>query len=348
MKHLTVAALIALVMLPAAYADNDASPAPATPPSVLVKTAKVGERSVSESLPAFGSVATAPYRAVTLAAPRDSRIASVEVNSGEAVKKGQIVLTLAPTPTSRAAFVQAQSAATYASTALTHTRNLYKEHLATRDQLAASEQAAKDAEANLQNAQQAGGAGQLALRASADAVVMSVNVNSGEQVAANSTLLTLGLQGALTVRLGVSPDQVSNIHVGMPVSLHDVYNPAIRFKARVTNVSGMVDGTSGLADVFVRLSKPVAGLLPGSYVQGEITLSEAHALAVPRAAVLNEDNQAYLFVIEHQIAHRVNVTRLADDGTWTAVKGDIKQGAEVVTLGNYELTDGMHIRKGSR
>lgn len=347
MKYLVITTLTALLCVPAVHADDDAPVASTTPPTALVETATVSERSVNESLSAFGSVTPAPYRAVTLAAPRDSRIASLAVNSGEVVKKGQVMLTLAPTPASRAAFVQAQSAATYTGTALAHTRNLYKEHLATRDQLAAAEQAATDAEANLENARQAGGAGQLALRAPADAVVMSIVVNSGEQVAANSSLLTLGLRGALTVRLGVSPDQVANIRTGMPVTLHDVYNPAIRFKARVTNVSGMVDGSSGLADVFVRLSKPVTGLLPGSYVQGAITLSDTHAPAVPRSAVLNDGNQAYIFVVKDQVAHRVNVTRLADDGTWIALKGDIKPGAEVVTLGNYELSDGMRIRKGS-
>lgn len=347
MKYVVITALTALLWLPAAHPDDDASVASAAPSTVLVRTATVSERNVRESLPVFGSVAPAPYRAITLAAPRDSRIASVAVNSGEAVKKGQVVLTLAPTPASRAAYVQAQAAATYAGTALAHTRNLYKEHLATRDQLAAAEQAETDAQANLENARQAGGAGELALRAPADAVVMSIAVNSGEQVAANSSLLTLGLRGALTVRLGVSPDQVANIHAGMPVTLHDVYNPAVRFKARVTNVSGMVDGNSGLADVFVRLSKPVDGLLPGSYVQGTITLSDTHAPAVPRSAVLDEGSRAYVFVVKDQIAHRINVTTLADDGTWIAIKGDVNPGAEVVTLGNYELSDGMHIRKDS-
>ncbi|MGH8370692.1 MAG: efflux RND transporter periplasmic adaptor subunit, partial [Gammaproteobacteria bacterium] len=327
--------------LSTAQADED------TKATVLVKTVTVSERDVSESLPAFGSVAPAPHETVTLAAPRDSRIASLAVNSGEAVKKGQALLTLAPTPASAIAFVQAQSAATYAETALAHTRNLYAEHLATRDQVAAAEQAWDDARAGLENAKQAGGAGTLVLRAPADAVVMTVDVSSGQQVAANTALLGLGFRGALTVRLGVAPDQVGKIHAGMPVMLHDVYNPALQLKAKVTNVSGMVDADSGLADVFVQLPAHVPGLMPGSYVQGTIMLSDIRGLAVPRSAVLEDGKQAYVFIVKQDVAHRVAITRLADDGSWIAVKGDLGPGSEVVTLGNYELDDGMQIRKAS-
>lgn len=339
MKYILSVILVAMTLLSTVQADED------TQAAVLVKTATVSERDVSESLPAFGSVEPAPHETVTLAAPRDSRIASLAVNNGEAVKKGQALLTLAPTPASAIAFVQAQSAATYAETALAHTRNLYAEHLATRDQVAAAEQARDDARAGLENAQQAGGAGTLVLRAPADAVVMTVNVKSGEQVTANTALLELGFRGALMVRLGVAPDQAGEVHAGMAVILHDVYNSALQFKAKVTNVSGMVDANSGLADVFVRLPTQVAGLMPGSYVQGTITLEDIRGPAVPRSAVLEDDKQAYVFIVKQDVAHRVAITRLADDGSWIAVKGDLKPGSEVVTLGNYELDDDMQIRK---
>lgn len=347
MKYLLIPMLAALTLSAAAYADDESPARPAMEPTVLVKTATVSERSVSESLPAFGSVEPAPRQAITLAAPRESRVASLAVNSGEAVKKGQVLLTLAPTAASSEAFVQAKSAADYTTTALARTRNLYKEHLATRDQVAAAEQAWHDAQVRLKNAQQAGGAGALALHASSDGVVTAIMVNSGEQVAANTALLTLALRGAMTVRLGIAPDQIGKIHTGMSVKLHDVYNPAIRIEARVTNVSAMVDGNSGLADVFVQLPAHVPGLMPGSFVQGAIVLSDTRGVAVPRSAVLQDGAKAYVFVVRNRIAHRVDVTSLADDGSWIAVKGDIKAGAEVVTLGNYELSDGMQIRKGS-
>jgi RND family efflux transporter MFP subunit len=347
MKHLAVILVAASALVGVAHADSDAQNQSGGAPVALVKLATIEARQVGENLQAFGRVEQAPQHTASIAAPRESRVASVDVNAGESVQHGQVLLVLAPTPASSAAFVQAQSAETYARTELSHVRNLYQEHLATRNQVAQAEQQLSDAEADLKNAEQAGGAGQLRIRAPADGVVTAVGVNTGEQIAANTTLVSLALRGPLTVRLGVPPEQVTEVRAGMPVDLRDVYNPTVHCQARVGNVSAIVDEKSGLADVFVNLRNPVRGLMPGSYVEAAITLSDVRALAVPRSAVLRDGAQAYVFTVEGSIAHRVNVTTLADDGAWIAVKGDVKAGDEVVTLGNYELSDGMKIRRAS-
>lgn len=343
MKRIFLLLFAVLPMLSIAHAD-DASGTTSAPPSVLVKTVAVPVREVNATLHVFGSVEAAPQKTVTLAAPRESRIAAVEISKGESVHKGETLLVLKPTPGSGAAFVQAQSAAAYATTALAHTRNLYKEHLATRDQLAAAEQVFNDAQIALQNARRAGGAGPLMLRAPAGGVVTAVMVNVGQQVASNTALLGLALQGGLKVRVGVVPEKAAAIHVGAVVMLHDIYNSTLHVRGRVGNVSGLVDGSTGLVDVFVRIPAGKPKIMPGTYLQGDIVIRHVHGPAVPRSAVLRDAGQAYVFTLRHGIAHRVNVAVLADDAAWVAVKGDIKAGDQVVTLGNYELSDGARTR----
>ena len=343
MKRILVLLLVILPLLSVAHAD-DVSTAASTAPSVLVKTVAVPVREVSASLTVFGSVEAAPQKAVTLAAPRESRIADVEVSNGESVRKGAILLVLKPTPGSSSAFVQAQSAAAYATTALAHTRDLYKEHLATRDQLAAAQKSFNDARIELENAKRAGGAGALRMRAPANGVVTGLMVNVGQQVAANTALLHLALQGGLTVRVGVVPEKAADIRVGARVTLQDVYNARLRIHGRVSNVSEAVNGNTGLTDVFVHIPAHAEKMMPGTYVQGDIVLRQVSGPAVPRSAVLRDAGQSYVFIVRHDIAHRVNVKVLANDGTWIAVKGDIRAGAKVVTLGNYELSDGARTR----
>lgn len=347
MKYLAVVFFVSALLVSSAHAKSDAQGHTSNTPVALVNVTKAEKRHVGNVLNAFGKLEQAPQRTTSIAAARESQVSSVDVNAGESVTKGQLLLTLMPTPASSAAFVQAQSAETYAETALRHVQNLYKEHLATRDQLAQARQALNDADANLKNAERAGGAGPLGVHAPSAGVIQTVNVSTGEQVAANTTLITLGLQGDMVVRLGVPPQQVTSIRVGMPVELSDVYNSSVHCVAKVSNVSNMVDSVSGLADVFVRLHNAVKGLLPGSYMNAIITLNDNYALAVPRSSVLNSGKQAYIFVVDGDVAHRIDVNILADDGTWIAIKGNIKIGANVVTLGNYELSDGMKIRKAS-
>jgi len=337
--------LFIVLAAPLAPADTHAQTASPQSVTALVKTAPVSERRVAESLSVYGTVEPVPRENLTLAATRDSIIAGVAVNSGERVRKGQLLITLAPTPQSRAAWTQAKSGLAYAQTSLRRTRSLYKEHLATRDQLAAAEKALGDAQATLAVAQQAGGGGPLPMRASADAVVTSVMVNTGERVAANSALLTLAADGGLQVRFGIAPEHAAAVHAGLPVTLASVFNPQVIAASKVAGVGGMLDSNTGLVDVFVPLPHKARGFLPGAAVQGQITLTSTHGLAVPRSAVLRDAQGAYVFIVTQHKANRVNVKISADDGTWIAVSGDLKAGEPVVTLGNYELQDGMAVRE---
>ncbi|HVC37737.1 MAG TPA: efflux RND transporter periplasmic adaptor subunit [Gammaproteobacteria bacterium] len=337
--------LITALAAPLAHADTDAQPAATQSVTALVKTTPITGRRVAESLPVYGTVEPVPRENLSLAAPRDSIIAGVAVNSGERVRKGQVLITLTPTPASRTAFVQAQSAQRYAATALTRIRTLYKEHLATRDQVTAAEKALTDAQATLAAAQQAGGGGALHLRAPGDSVVMGVAVNTGERVAANTTLLVLAVQGSLQARLGVAPEQAALVHTGQTATLTSVFDAQVTATGEIAGVGGMLDRSTGLVDVFVPLPPKSERFLPGTQVQGAITLVNNHSLAVPRAAVLRDTQGAYVFIVRNHMAHRVNVKTGADDGTWIAVSGALKAGEPVVTLGNYELQDGMAVRE---
>jgi RND family efflux transporter MFP subunit len=345
---LLYAGLLAAIAAPLAWADTDAEQASTQLVTALVKTVPIAERRVASDLPVYGILEPAPLENRTLAASRDSIVAGVAVSGGERVHKGQLLVMLAPTPQSRIAWVQDKSGLAYARTALQRTRSLYKEHLATREQLAAAEKALSDAQAALAAAQQAGGGGTLSMRASGNAVVTSVMVNTGEQVAANTALLTLTVQGGLQARLGVAPEQALALHAGLPVSLHSVFDPDVSVNGKIASVAGMLDANTGLLDVFVQLQRTAHGALPGTQVEGEITLSDARSLAVPRSAVLHDDRGSYVFIVNKHTAHRIDVKTGADDGSWIAVSGDLKAGEPVVTLGNYELSDGMQVREPAR
>lgn len=336
--------LCVIALATAPFADTaTAASGPAV--SALVQTAAVTERGVAESLPVYGTVVPAPRESLALAAPRESIISGVAVNSGERVHKGQLLVTLSPTPASRTAFVQAKSAERDAATVLTRIRVLYKEHLATRDQVTAAEKALTDAQAALAAAEQAGGGGALRLRAPGNAVVTGVAVTTGERVPANTTLLMLAVEGGQQARLGVAPEQAGAVHVGLPVTLISVFDAQVTARGKITGVGGMLDPATGLVDVFVPLPRTAQSFLPGAAVHGEIILRDNRSLAVPRSAVLRDGQGAYVFIVRNHTAHRVNVKTGADDGTWIAVSGDLKAGDRVVTLGNYELTDGMTVRE---
>ena len=85
--------------------------------------------------------------------------------------------------------------------------------------------------------------------------------------------------------------------------------------------------------------------MPGSAVTGEIVLKRAESVAVPRSAVLHDDQGDYVFIVKDGVAHRADIQAGIDDGSWIAVDKGVQAGDRVVTLGNYELQDGMAVRE---
>lgn len=322
----------------AAYADD-------VNPTALVQTAVIARRDIARTVQSFGTIEPGPRQLKEIVAPRAS-VVELDAVAGARVKRGQPLVTLAATPESAVLYAQAKSQAEFARSSLTSTQSLFSEKLATREQLAAAQKALADAEANLAAQQQMGGGAAAVIRAPTDGVVSAVNVVSGARVAANTSVLTFAEQGGLYARLGVTPEQAPMIDAGMPVMLTSAFNPQLDAQTKVSAVGGQVDPMSGLVDVLVSVTgKSAAAFLPGTQVTAEIIVKQAQSLAVPRSAVLRDAQSAYVFIVRNGVAHRVNIKTGIDDGTWIGVSGDLKAGEHVVTLGNYELTDGMAVRE---
>ena len=96
-----------------------------------------------------------------------------------------------------------------------------------------------------------------------------------------------------------------------------------------------------LVDVLVKIS--AGGLMPGTRVHAEIEVARQTAGVVPRSAVLQDANGAYLFQVAQGKARRINVQTGLEHNGLIAVQGAFDTGLAVVSLGNYELADGMAV-----
>jgi multidrug efflux pump subunit AcrA (membrane-fusion protein) len=78
---------------------------------------------------------------------------------------------------------------------------------------------------------------------------------------------------------------------------------------------------------------------------GKITVASAQGLIVPRSAVLPEEDHYVLFTVKggHAQEHTVRVGLENGKDAEVAAK-ELQPGEPVVTLGNYELKDGMAVK----
>ncbi|MDE1900588.1 MAG: efflux RND transporter periplasmic adaptor subunit [Alphaproteobacteria bacterium] len=345
MKKLLMLAL--LLVIPAfAHADDDTSPDSQTPPSYLVTASPVHKGDLPDQVTAYGTVMPMPDGATTLSLLRAGQVEKLSVSPGQAVKQGDALLDFASDPSVLASYDQAVSALTAAQKEQTRIQQLVAQHLATDAQLAQANKAVSDAQATLDSEKAQGNdKKEETLVAPFDGVVTSLNVTSGEHVQANAPLLQLAHRGGLDVTLGLPLDQSSGVHVGDAVHLTSLDMAKTTFDGRVATVSRMLDPQTRLVKVIVALpTDKLPDIVQGEQFRAVVERGVFSGIIVPRNAVLSDDKGAYIFQIANGKAVRVDVHIVGETGDEYALDGPIDSPKEIVTMGNYELKDGVAVR----
>jgi RND family efflux transporter MFP subunit len=312
------------------------------PPPVAVSIATPVRQVFHTQVAAFGQLAADGRHAMSLNLPQAGQILAVEVVAGQRVKRGEPLLTLQTDPAARSAYLQARSAVSIARDDMVRVERLRTGKLATNAQVDAARKTLADAEAALAAQANLGGAEAVAtLKAPADGVVTSLNVQRGERTQAGARLLEFAPRTALTAQLGVEPASASGLHAGMAVSLQPVYatQGAPPLGGTVALVGDSINPVTHLVDLVAALDAPVA-LPAGTAVSAHIDAAQFKAWAVPRVALQSDAQGSYVLQIEHGKARRVDVKVLAPDGSPVAVAGSIDPRAPVITLGSYEVSNG--------
>lgn len=317
-------------------------------PSTAVVTEVVHTESLAATVTAYGRLVPAPGALRWLSTAQAGRVAAVLVSAGTAVKSGQVLVRIEPTPQTLAAFETATADLAAARAKLQQMQSLVTGGLATRADLAAAQGSVAGARARLA-ALQAAGVGQHphALRAPAAGVVTNLPVSRGEWVNAGTRVAALAPAGVLWVRLGLTPAEAAQVEPGAKVRLTPVFGAQKPLRSRVLRVDAQADPATGLIDAEVPVSAARGGPYPGEWVAGTITLRRTELPAVQRSAVLKDGRGYYVFAVRNGVAHRLSVTPLVRADGLVGLKG-LTPGESVVIQGNFELSDGAAVRVTGR
>lgn len=298
----------------------------------------------------FGRVQSEPAKMISVDAPHDGTLLKVYVRAGEAVTAGTPLAELSAAPSTEESYRKAQAAADLAKSTLDREQYLWSHGATTKDKLDQAQAANRDAQATLRAQTQLGAQEvRQTLSAPAAGTVISVQIAEGDQVTQSSKILTIAPSDALAVLLGVEPEDVRNIRLGMPLVLIPPFDPEKRFSGTVSSMNNVVDPQTRLVDVVAELAGTGSDQpLIGTEMRGEIALDEVRALGIPREALLYDGNDTYVFVDHNGRAVRIPVSPGAEEGGNVAISGAIKPGDQVVIQGNYELQDGMAIEQATR
>ncbi|MBU2738249.1 efflux RND transporter periplasmic adaptor subunit [Acidithiobacillus concretivorus] len=311
--------------------------------SALVKVTPARMMSMADQLRVYGTVEFAPEDGRTIVLPAESLVNQVLVAAGQRVKQGQPLLQIQASVSDQLQRKQAEIALKFAIADQQRVASLRQRQLATNSQLQAADQSLARARAALQDIQlrlQQLQKGQVS--APINGVVTIVHVHQGDLVPAGQPLLSLSTANALRVLLGVEPADLSRIQVGDSVQLLPVYGGRA-VSGKIGQIYRQIDPQTRLAQVVVPLPAS-PDLMPGAMLQAEIILHRQKAVVVPESTVLRQGDKSYCFVDAAGKAQKRWVkTGWQQDG-WIAVNQGLSAGDSVVSLGNYELKNGMALR----
>lgn len=317
-------------------------------PSALVKTEPLRRQALPLQLTAYGEVAPGQLEGVSF--PRAGQVARLLVVQGQRVKRGAALATLASDPTARMSYAQATNARDFAQGELARVQELYALQLATESQVDGARRALRDAEANLAAQRGLGGdLGSATVLAPFDGVVVALTVAEGDRVPPGASLMQLGKLDVLRVQLGLEPDDSRLVKPGMPVTLAPVDEPGQTVQASIAQMQGLIDPKTRLVNALVTLPARAGNpLVPGMRVRASVQIGQREAWAMPRNAVLSDEQGDYVFQVADGRARRVPVKRELDGAALVGVSGALDPALPLVVLGNYELQDGMRVREGAQ
>jgi RND family efflux transporter MFP subunit len=334
--------LILLALLGCAACSGGTSADETTPtPVALVTLARAQRGAVAQDVTLYGIAEGGAGAKATLSAPAEAIVARIVAPVGTQVSAGDVIVQLAASPTTRLDIVKASNDALTADAAYARARRLRADGLVGDAEVETARAAAAAADAT--RASLGGRAGALTLRAPSAGFVETIPVNPGDTVQPGAVVATITRPGDLRGRFGADPAVARALHRGAAVMIAATKGrPA--FAVPVETVTPVVDPTTRLASVFVRLPAQ-AGLGVGETLTGSVAVNTSGDVpTIPYPALLDDGGQPYVYVVAGTVAHRRDVVVGATQGDRVAILKGVRGGDAVVTQGGTAVEDGMKVR----
>ena len=336
---------VVLSLCVAACGDSAAQPelaakARATP----IRVATAGPADFLSQIRTVGRVQ--PDRSYVLAFKTAGVVATLNVEEGDTVKKGQILAELDLRDVD-AQLRQAQEAADKADRELARIRQLHANGFASNAELQDAQAQVKSTRANAQAARS--NQGYASIIAPADGVVLKRNVEANGVVAAGAPVMTLSdMSESFVLAAGLADRDALRVALGDAAAVSFDAFPDQVFTATITEIGADADARTGTFQVKLKIAATPAPLKSGLVGRAAITPSIAAGVdvAIPVDAILEgHGDQAFVFVVDPATgaAHRRRIATGRFSGAMVAVTAGLEAGDQVVVDGAGYLTDGEKV-----
>jgi multidrug efflux pump subunit AcrA (membrane-fusion protein) len=285
---------------------------------MAVSGARVAVKPVHSDLRLVGE--TAARRHISLRAPAAGRVIGLNIQTGDRVKRGQVVAHL-----------------------LSREVEAAENGLAVARQIDPAE-AARLAQAVKRYANSPG----VPVTIPEDAIVAQRLVSPDQLVTDFEPLADLIDPRSIFVNAAAPVDELAKIQLGMEATITSPLHPGLDFPARVAGMSPAFSPAGATSPVRLEFSGRERIYESGAPVEVVITIKSAPGAIVIPAAALFEDaanDRFYVFVAgEDGRMHRRTVTVGIRNADEVQITSGVQAGQIVITSGGYALSDGLRAK----
>ncbi|MNJ35039.1 putative efflux system component YknX [compost metagenome] len=321
---------------------------------VTVSTTEVIEGLITEQIYTSGKLE--PGKSTDLYSPVSGVVESVSVKQGDAVKKGQVMVTFSIND------VNEQIAKERLNIEMVEAERLAakKQHFEKFKQLIVDDPAAEVEELDLTAYDLRIQSSQLTIAslekrlnnrvvtAAEEGVLTQVLVDPGQMIAEGSPIATVVDLSSYKVKSNLNELDAGKVFEGMAAvvsgeSIAEIYDGEVTY---MSPIAVLADQSSKDASVemTVKLNRVSPELRPGYNVTVELEIPDKERLLLPLEAVQYEGDKAYVFKIQDETAVKTEVTTGKENEEFIEIVSGAVKGESVVTEGARLLRDGEKVK----
>lgn len=318
------------------------------PPPEAVTTLAAAERPWATELRAIGSVQA--VHGVVVSADLPGIVARIDFDSGEAVRKGDVLVVL-DTRQEQAQLEAAGAERELARLNLERMRGLREKGVTSQAELDAAEANFKTAAAHV--GEIAATVERKTIRAPFQGVLGIRQVNLGQYLNGGDPIVPLQSLQPIYVNFTLPQQALGQVRVGTSVSVAGEGIAGAPL-GRVTAIDSVLDEATRNGQFQATLPNADGALQPGMFVEARIRLDEAsRALTIPRSSISYAPYGDSVFVVEELQGPdgatyrgvRQQFVKLGEArGDLVAVLSGLETGEEVVTSGVFKLRNGAAVQ----
>lgn len=264
-----------------------------------------------------------------------NRIKKINVEVGDRVQAGQVLVTLDPSNSDQLKINMDQIEREY-----NRAVQLFEIGGGTQqavDQLKAQLDAARSQYNNMME--------NTVLRSPVSGMVTARNYDPGDMTSSLPVLTVGQLSPVVKVLINVSENDLSKVSNGMPVEISFDAYPGETFSGKVYRVYPTVDEATRTFGVEIRIPNPGEKLKPGMFARVDIDFGSAENVVVPDRAVVKQTGSGnkYVYVL-HGNKVSYNKVELGQRlGSSYELLSGVENGDTVVIAGQTRLADGVTV-----